>query len=138
MVSVCEKFKITDNITLNVEVTDAIWLEDEKLWYVTARHLRQGMGDLGAKERLEEIESGGLDSVVIRTEVFKCKILVSGVGSLVEAAPFPDQAIPGRETFKGPIIHSARWDNTVNFKDRDVIVVGGKCLTPFLMRTAHN
>jgi cation diffusion facilitator CzcD-associated flavoprotein CzcO len=35
--------------------------------------------------------------------------------------------IPGWESFKGLYFHSARWDHTVNLKDKHVVVIGNGC-----------
>lgn len=32
--------------------------------------------------------------------------------------------IEGRELFKGPMMHSANWDESVDFKDKTVAVIG--------------
>lgn len=48
------------------------------------------------------------------------------MGGLVEPKGWPDN-IPGADIFEGPIFHSARWDYTVDFKDKNVVVVGTGC-----------
>lgn len=35
---------------------------------------------------------------------------------------WPD--IPGRESFKGPVLHSAVWDSSVDLKGKTVAVIG--------------
>lgn len=55
---------------------------------------------------------------------FVTKMFYLGVGGLSEPNPC---TIPGHETFKGPIFHSARWDHSVSMKDKNVIVVGNGC-----------
>lgn len=35
--------------------------------------------------------------------------------------------IPGADTFPGPVFHSARWDYSVDMKDKDVLVIGSGC-----------
>lgn len=39
---------------------------------------------------------------------------------------WPD--IPGFETFKGEKLHSARWDESIELKDKEVALIGGKLL----------
>ncbi|MGM0578331.1 MAG: flavin-containing monooxygenase [Myxococcota bacterium] len=49
------------------------------------------------------------------------RVVVHGVGALRDPA-WPD--IPGRETFEGPQLHSARWDHDVDLAGRGVGVIG--------------
>ena len=53
--------------------------------------------------------------------VFRAGQLVLGVGAL-HHWKFP--AVPGRETFKGPQLHSAAWDESVSLEGKRVAVVG--------------
>ena len=53
--------------------------------------------------------------------VKRCKILVSAVGAL----SIPKKCeIPGAEGFRGKIFHSAQWDHSFDWKNKDVVVVG--------------
>jgi cation diffusion facilitator CzcD-associated flavoprotein CzcO len=52
---------------------------------------------------------------------FTAKVLVAGVGGLSEPRP-PD--IPGLETFAGPVLHSAQWDESRDLSGRRVAVIG--------------
>ncbi|KAL4400106.1 N,N-dimethylaniline monooxygenase [Malassezia pachydermatis] len=55
---------------------------------------------------------------------FVSKLFISAVGGLSE----PNKCdIPGHENFKGKIFHSARWDHSVDLKNKNVIVVGNGC-----------
>lgn len=123
---VCEKYEILDKIELNTDVAECRWLEDELLWQVTLKHMVAGAGDLSAKERLQKVQEHGEQSVYSFTEIVKAKVVASAVGGLVEPRGWPEN-IPGREDFTGNIFHSARWDYNVDFKDKDVIVVGTGC-----------
>lgn len=51
----------------------------------------------------------------------RCKILVSAVGAL--SVPRSCD-IPGAEDFKGHLFHSAQWDHTFDYKDKDVVCIG--------------
>jgi cation diffusion facilitator CzcD-associated flavoprotein CzcO len=53
--------------------------------------------------------------------VFAARFLIAGVGSLVEPS-LPD--ITGIESFRGTIMHSARWDHSWRAAGRRVAVVG--------------
>ena len=54
-------------------------------------------------------------------EVFEAPALVAAIGGLRDPA-YPD--IPGRDTFAGPTMHSARWDASVPLAGRRVGVIG--------------
>lgn len=55
---------------------------------------------------------------------YVCKLFVQAVGGLSE----PNKCdVPGHETFKGPLFHSACWDHSVDMKNKNVIVVGNGC-----------
>jgi cation diffusion facilitator CzcD-associated flavoprotein CzcO len=100
-----------------------------------------GMGDLSAKDRMKAVEERGEAAVYSETEIVKAKVVVSCVGGLVEPRGWPDE-IRGIENFKGKMFHSARWDETVDFKDKNVVVVGTGCssaqLVPRLPNAPYN
>ncbi|KAJ5625682.1 hypothetical protein N7510_001991 [Penicillium lagena] len=51
----------------------------------------------------------------------RCKILISAVGAL----SIPKQCdIPGAESFKGHLFHSAKWDHSFDYKNKEVICIG--------------
>lgn len=102
------------------------WLETEQVWELTLQHLIAGAGDLSEYDRAQKIKTDGPSSVYVQTEVVRAKIVISGVGGLVEPKTFPEN-ITGREKFQGEIFHSARWNYDVNLKDKNVIVVGTGC-----------
>ena len=69
--------------------------------------------------------------------VVQARVVISAVGQLSE--PFtPD--IEGLETFDGPVLHSAEWDDSVDFAGRRVAVIGNAAsavqLLPRLAREA--
>ena len=51
----------------------------------------------------------------------RASVLVSGTGPLVEPK-YPD--FPGLEFFAGPVMHSARWDHSVDLRGKRVASVG--------------
>ncbi|KAH7080295.1 hypothetical protein BKA63DRAFT_240273 [Paraphoma chrysanthemicola] len=138
---VCEKYQITDKIELNTDIEQCRWLEDEQLWEVTIRRMAAGMGDLSAKDRAKVVEEKGESAVYSETEVVRAKVVVSCVGGLVEPKGWPEE-IKGIENFKGKMFHSARWDETVDFKGKNVVVVGTGCssaqLVPRLPDAPYN
>jgi cation diffusion facilitator CzcD-associated flavoprotein CzcO len=84
------------------------------------------VGDLSEYDRARKIREYGRESVYVFEEKIRAKVLVSGVGGLVEPKLFPDE-IPGKDKFQGEIFHSARWRYDIDLKDKDVIVVGTGC-----------
>ncbi|KAF2637969.1 FAD/NAD(P)-binding domain-containing protein [Massarina eburnea CBS 473.64] len=138
---VCGKYKITDKFELNTDVEQCTWLEAEKMWEVRIRRMRAGMGDLSNKDRLKIIEEKGEAAVYTEYETVRAKVVISCVGGIVEPRGWPDE-IPGIETFKGKVFHSARWDESVDFADKDVVVVGTGCssaqLVPRLPHAPYN
>ena len=123
---VCDKYQITDKIQLNTDVSEAIWLVKEELWEVTLIHMVPGTGDLSEKNRQQRMADHGQESVYLKKERVRAKVLISAVGGLVEPKGWPEN-IPGRDTFEGDIFHSARWNYDVDLTGKDVIVVGTGC-----------
>lgn len=123
---VCESYSITDKVELNTDVEQCTWLEQEQLWEVKLRRMVAGMGDLSWKDRMKVAQEQGEGAVYAGSETVRAKIVVSCVGGLVEPKGWPDD-IPGIENFKGSMFHSARWDESVDFEDKNVVVVGTGC-----------
>ncbi|KAI9727558.1 MAG: hypothetical protein M1828_006500 [Chrysothrix sp. TS-e1954] len=119
-------YGIADKIQCNTDIEGCNWVESDKCWEVHLRHMTPGSGDLSVKERKKKMEREGESSVFTGRETVRAKIVVSCVGGLVEPNDFP-QDIPGRENFKGKVFHSARWDYSVDFNDKNVVVVGTGC-----------
>ncbi|KAJ6164282.1 hypothetical protein N7470_002954 [Penicillium chermesinum] len=103
---VCEKYQIVDKIQFHTDVQHLRWLEDEEEWEVTLSYLAPGTGDLSSYEREQLAAKEGAHRVYIKTEVVRAKIVVSGVGGLVE-----------------PKI----WPANVDLRDKDVVVIGSGC-----------
>jgi cation diffusion facilitator CzcD-associated flavoprotein CzcO len=138
---VCSSYKITDKFELNTDIVQCKWLEDEQMWEVTIRRMIAGMGDVSSKERANIVKERGEAAVYTETEIVRAKVVISAVGGLVEPKGWPDE-IPGIEDFKGPVFHSARWDESVDFTDKNVVVVGTGCssaqLVPSLPNAPYN
>lgn len=124
--SVSKRFGIESNIHLNTDVTHLHYDEKADEWEVVLSHLVAGAGDLSSKDRQQRVDTHGADSVILEQETLRAKIVISCVGFLVEPNPWPN-TIPGRETFRGEVIHSARWRKEVDFQDKDVVVIGSGC-----------
>ena len=56
-----------------------------------------------------------------KTETLRAKAVISAVGQLNQPR-YPE--VPGREDFKGPAFHSARWRHDVDLKGKRVAVIG--------------
>lgn len=126
LADVCEKYQIVDKIQFNTDVKQLRWIGADEEWEVTISHLVPGTGDLSQYERDQLAFREGPHRVYIKTEVVRAKVVVSGVGGLVEPKTWPKD-IPGIEEFQGEIMHTARWNNDIDLQDKDVIVVGSGC-----------
>lgn len=98
---VIEKYRLREKMVFSTEVVQCVWNEEASCWAVYLRDLMTG-----------------------REYTHMCQILFSASGQLVEPRACD---IPGYETFKGHIFHSARWDHTADLKDKKVVVVGNGC-----------
>jgi cation diffusion facilitator CzcD-associated flavoprotein CzcO len=98
---VTKKFDVDTHIRVNMSWDNATWGEATKTWCV----------------RLRDTQTG---------EIFlqECNILISGVGGLVNPNPC---TIPGADTFKGTIAHTARWRKDIVLENKNVIVIGNGC-----------
>lgn len=141
MQDVCVKYGITDKIQLNTDVEECRWLEEEQQWEVTLKHLYPGVGDLSSKDRLDMVKEHGEDKIYTSKEKIRAKVVCSAVGGLVEPKKWPEH-ITGRDVFKGDIFHSARWDYSVDLRDKDVLVIGTGCsaaqFVPQLVKSPYN
>ncbi|KAL8722543.1 MAG: hypothetical protein Q9225_001011 [Loekoesia sp. 1 TL-2023] len=138
---ICEKYQFVDKIQVNTDVSELRWLESEQIWEATLTHMAPGTGDLSAKERNRRIAENGRESVYLRQEIVRARIVCSCAGGLVEPNAWPS-SIPGRDTFEGPVFHSARWDHSVDLNDKNVIVIGTGCsaaqFVPRLTKQPYN
>jgi len=98
---VAEKYKILPHVTFNTTVERADWNDASQHWETTLKNQQ-------TKE----------------TYTKRSRILISGVGNL--SVP-RDCELPGAETFKGSLFHSALWDHRFDWKDKDVVVLGNGC-----------
>lgn len=95
--SCADHFGIRPHVRFEHEVTCARWDEEAQQWVLSLR----GPDGREVEERVEA--------------------LVSAVGQLNRPS-MPD--IPGQDRFAGEWFHSARWDHSVQLKDRRVLVIG--------------
>ncbi|KAF2632637.1 hypothetical protein BU25DRAFT_317872, partial [Macroventuria anomochaeta] len=98
---VSDAYGITERVRFHSVVEKARWNEKEMVWVVSVLNLR-------TKER----------------RVTRAKVLVSGVGSL----SVPKECdVEGKESFKGKMFHSAKWDHGFDWSGKDVVVLGNGC-----------
>lgn len=98
---IAEKYKIVPHVTFNTTVESAHWHDDGQYWETTLKNQ-------ATKETFTK----------------RSRILVSGVGNL--SVP-RDCEIPGADNYQGKLFHSALWDHSFDWKDKDVVVLGNGC-----------
>ena len=98
---VTQKYDLLSKMTFGVEVTECRWVEAQNRWRLTIRDDRHN-----------------------KILLHEASILFSASGQLV----YPlDLDVPGVETFKGDIFHSARWRKDVSLDGKDVVIFGNGC-----------
>ena len=106
-----ERFGVADCIRYSTEVLGARWDENECAWFV-------------------DTSSAGREP-----ETHRLDALVSATGQLNRPSM---PKIKGIDDFTGPSFHSARWDNTVELRDKRVGVIGtGASAAQFIPRVAE-
>ncbi|PVH93519.1 FAD/NAD(P)-binding domain-containing protein [Periconia macrospinosa] len=137
--SVAKRFKLSSKIEFDTEVSSLRWIESDSQWEATLTHFAPGIGDLSTRERDEKIAKNG--ALVLRKETIRARAVVSCVGILVEPNPWPS-SIPGRDNFKGPVFHTARWNADVDLDGKNVVVIGAGCsaaqVVPSLLVEPYN
>ena len=91
-------------------------------WVADDQGLR---ADLRLRTEVTEARWDGTDTVWQLTtadgEVLEADVLVAACGQLTRPAR-PD--VPGLDSFRGPVLHTGRWDHAVDLRGRRVAVVG--------------
>ncbi|KAJ3513851.1 hypothetical protein NLJ89_g2717 [Agrocybe chaxingu] len=106
-VGLTRKYGLYRHIEFNKTVVLAEWNSEKQLYTLTVENLATG-----------------------EQSVTTAAIVVSAIGVL----GFPRYAgIPGRETFKGELFHSGRWDTSIDLAGKKVGVIGnGASATQFI------
>ncbi|PTU25348.1 hypothetical protein P175DRAFT_0521128 [Aspergillus ochraceoroseus IBT 24754] len=96
--NVASRYGVLQHVVCQTEWEGAYWQESTQTWSVKLRDL-------------------------VRGTVFyhECKILISAVGALVNPNSFD---LPGVDSFRGEIVHTARWKRGLSLRDKKVVVVG--------------
>ncbi|KAK0744904.1 hypothetical protein B0T21DRAFT_325837 [Apiosordaria backusii] len=72
----------------------------------------------------------------------ECQFLFSGTGILFHPNTSSWTSLPGAESFPGPVMHSARWDHSVNLTNKKVLLFGNGCsasqIVPALLNPPSN
>ena len=138
---VASKYEIVDKVQLDTDVSELRYLEDEEVWEATLTYLAPGFGDKPEKERQQHIAEHGKESVYLRQEKIRAKVVISCVGVLVEPNSWPE-SIPGRDVFEGDLFHTARWKTDVDVQGKDVVIVGTGCsaaqVIPSILKEPYN
>lgn len=97
LVRVSHKYGIRDNIRFETLATKLRWDEDEQLWFVGIRD-KEG-----------------------REETLRANVVINAHGPL-DRWKWP--TIPGLHEFAGKLMHSARWDSSIDLKGKRVALIG--------------
>ena len=111
---VAEKFDLKKYIKTCRKVVGARWLEEHQKWQVVSK-----MTD-GRRSVISSIDvttEGEVGEDIIE----ECDIFINATG-FFNNWRWPK--IPGRDTFKGPLVHSAAWDDSIDLKGKRVAVIG--------------
>ncbi|GAB7356560.1 hypothetical protein MBLNU459_g7295t1 [Dothideomycetes sp. NU459] len=113
---VAEQYDVKDHFRFNREVLSCIWHEDPSEWELAIKHADGHM------------------------EIIRCNAVVSGSGLF--ATPNKEPNIKGYKDFKRPTFHTAKWDHSVDYRDKRVALLGtgstGTQLAPTVARHAKS
>ncbi|TIC09764.1 FAD/NAD(P)-binding domain-containing protein [Wallemia mellicola] len=98
---VVKDFNLSDHIHVKRTMLNANWNKEKEYWVVTIKNNETG-------------------EIFTRTS----NILISAHGGLDVPRPIDT---PGIETFKGDILRSQRYDQTVDLTGKNVVVIGNAC-----------
>ncbi|KAK5662200.1 hypothetical protein OQA88_8105 [Cercophora sp. LCS_1] len=98
---VASDYSLPSKITYNTRVTRCEWHESSTRWRLTL-----------------------VDTTTNDVSYHECQFLFSGAGQFSKPRPLD---VPGIESFKGKVMHSARWDSSVSLRDKKVVVFGNGC-----------
>lgn len=92
------KYDAEKYITFNTKLVEGRWQPEKNMWKATLQNVKTG-------------------------EIFtdECNVLI-GCHGILNRPKMAD--IPGRDTFKGNLIHPAKWDHSVDLKGKRVAVIG--------------
>ncbi|BGP19072.1 hypothetical protein JCM10213_006661 [Rhodosporidiobolus nylandii] len=97
---VVDKFDVRPQIVFRTVVEEARFSRETGLWTV----------------RIRNVETN-------ETRTKTCNVFISAVGALSTPADAPFDT----SAFDGKVMHSAQWDQSVDLKDKDVVILGNGC-----------
>ncbi|KAH6986628.1 cyclohexanone monooxygenase [Ilyonectria destructans] len=103
MNSIARKYDLYSFVRFRSEATGAKWEQSTQQWKVSIQ------------------VQGGKEAEFCNNYTIGTNFIISGVGQLNE--PYRPE-IPGENTFKGKIMHSARWDWSYDFRGKRVGIIG--------------
>ncbi|KAG9241803.1 hypothetical protein BJ878DRAFT_518774 [Calycina marina] len=95
------RHNVIPHIKLRTEWKSARWLEKTSRWQIVVQNIENG-----------------------ESFVHEAKILVSAVGGYTNAK-YP--TLHGIDKFKGPVVHTAKWDQAYDLEGRNVVIIGNGC-----------
>ncbi|GAW13742.1 hypothetical protein ANO14919_031310 [Xylariales sp. No.14919] len=98
---VSDKYSIEKHTRFESIVTSAHWEASSGTWVVSIK-------DLTTSQEFDR----------------RCKILISAVGLLSQPKPCE---VPGISSFQGRVFHTAEWDHSFDWKDKEIVVIGNGC-----------
>lgn len=103
-----QEYKLYQIARFNSSVRKMEWNDKEMRWYTTVT------------------VDGGKDSEYSSSYQIKSEFVISAIGQLCKPKGWD---IPGLDTFKGRVMHTARWDRGYELAGKKVAIVGtGKSL----------
>lgn len=108
---------------LNSKVTNARWDEDDQQWHVKVQKTDQPNTTIEDKAHILINAGGVLKSVTPFLPTFD-KIRIGMLINRLICSNWKWPAIPGREKFEGPMLHSADWDDGIRLEGKRVAVIG--------------
>ncbi|OAL21473.1 hypothetical protein AYO22_07869 [Fonsecaea multimorphosa] len=108
-----DKFDLRKYITLCRKVVGARWLAERQKWQIISRQ---------TDGRRNAVSSFGISDGEVGEEIVdECDIFINASG-FFNHWRWP--ALPGRESFKGTIVHSANYDPSIDLRNKRVAVIG--------------
>jgi cation diffusion facilitator CzcD-associated flavoprotein CzcO len=121
LVNVAQKWGLYHYIRFNTVVDESRWDETSKTWKTSVS------------------VTGGKDAEFSPSYTITSNILVSAVGQLNQ--PYYPK-IDGIDSFKGKIMHSARWDKSYDFAGKKIALIGNGAtaaqILPEIVKTAES
>lgn len=99
--NVALKYDLKRKMSFNMQVERCEWIEECARWRMTIRNLKSRA-----------------------VFIHECQFLFCASGQLAKPREFD---VPGSDTFKGDMVHTARWPSNIDLHDKNVVVFGNGC-----------